>query len=226
MSDLVAIVEGLTEQIFVRDQLAEHLGIRGIWTNAILSGKKGKSGGVPQWASAKNDVLRALKQGNYVTTMFDFYGMPTDWPGREEAAGLPWNQRGDHVENAITQDVANAIGDKFDERQFIPYVQVHEFEALAFADVSILADKTAPLAGPHPQSLGEKFQSILDSAGNPEAINDNYETCPSRRIKEIVKRYRKPLNGPIITKAIGLEKLRRECAHFDGWLTRLEALGV
>jgi hypothetical protein len=40
----------------------------------------------------------------------------------------------------------------------------------------------------------------------------------------LVKRYRKPLDGPAIVGAIGLPKLRQACRHFNDWVTRLEAL--
>ena len=224
MSEIVAIVEGQTEQTFVRDQLAEHLGARGAAIWAVLSGKSRRHGGVRKWASARGDILRTLKEGRYVTTMFDFYAMPTDWPGREEAARLPWDKRGDHVEQAIIEDVKARLDSSFDDRQLIPYIQMHEFEALVFADVGVLAEKTDPLSMWPVGSLKAKFQEILDEAGDPEAINDSYETCPSRRITGHVSRYRKKLNGPIITKAIGLETLRRECTHFDEWVARLEAV--
>jgi len=222
MSEIVAIVEGQTEQTFVRDQLAEHLGARGASLWAVLSGKSRRRGGVHKWESARGDILRTLKEGRYVTTMFDFYAMPTDWPGREEAARLPSDKRGDHVEQAIIEDIRARLDSSFDDRQLIPYVQMHEFEALAFADVGVLSEKTKPLSMRPAGSLRAEFQKILDEAGNPEAINDSYDTCPSRRIKSHVGRYRKKLNGPIITKAIGLDILRRECAHFGEWLTKLE----
>jgi len=224
MSEIVAIVEGQTEQTFVRDQLAEHLGARGASIWAVLSGKSRGHGGVRKWASARDDILRTLKEGRYATTMFDFYAMPTDWPGREEAARLAWDKRGDHVEQAIIEDIRSHLDDSFDDRQLIPYIQMHEFEALAFADVGVLAAKIEPLSMLSAGSLRAKFQKILDEAENPEAINDNYDTCPSRRITGHVSRYRKKLNGPIITKEIGLDTLRRECTHFDEWVASLEAV--
>ncbi len=226
MSEVVAIVEGQTEQAFVRDQLRPHLSAHGTAIWAVLSGKSRRQGGVPKWESARGDIIRTLKEGRYVTTMFDYYAMPTDWPGRTEAANLPWDQRGDHVEQAIIEDLNAFIGDEFDERQMIPYVQMHEFEALAFADVAVLSERTAPLSTHSAEVLSRHFQDVLDEAGAPEAINDDYETCPSRRITGQVKQYRKSLHGPIITRTIGLQRLRQACEHFDEWITRLEAVGA
>jgi len=224
MSEVVAIVEGQAEQTFIRNQLAAHLGSRGVSMWAVLSGKTRKQGGVKKWEIARNDISRTLKEGRYCTTMFDFYAMPADWPGRAEAAGLPWDQRGVHVETAILADITRHIGPDFNPSQFIPYVQVHEFEALMFSDVSTLAQVAAPLCRIGSAYLETQFARILDAAGDPEAINDNYETCPSRRIMALAQGYRKRLHGPIVATRIGLDALRSKCTHFASWLGKLEAL--
>jgi hypothetical protein len=65
MNEIVAIVEGQTEQTFVRDVLAEHLGAGGIAIWAVLSGKTRKQGGVRKWEVARNDIVRTLKEGRY-----------------------------------------------------------------------------------------------------------------------------------------------------------------
>ncbi|MFI4860398.1 MAG: DUF4276 family protein, partial [Phycisphaerales bacterium JB063] len=106
-----------------------------------------------------------------------------------------------------------------------PYVQLHEFEALAFSDVDVLAEVTAPLATvPLVDRLARHYQEILDVAGHPEAINDSYETCPSRRISSKVPAYRKPVHGVFVTKRIGLAALRTKCTHFATWLAKLESV--
>ena len=226
MSEVVAIVEGQTEQTFVSNHLAAHLGGLGITIWAVLSGKSRKQGGVRRWESAKGDILRTLKERRYVTTMFDFYAMPNDWPGRLEASRLPYEQRGTHVEQRIMQAIAEEVGDRFDVRQLIPYVQVHEFEALLFADVAKMAEALAPVCA-HPEDrLVSKFRQMVEAAGPPEAINDHYETCPSRRIAGVVSGYNKVAFGPTIVGRIGLDVLRAGCPHFGQWLGRLEALAA
>ncbi|MCK4658206.1 MAG: DUF4276 family protein [Phycisphaerae bacterium] len=225
MSEIVAIVEGETEQTFVRDQLAAHLGYRGIAIWAVLPGRTRKRGGVKKWESASGDIIRTLKEGRYCTTMFDYYAMPTDWPGRAKAAQKGWAERGSHVESAVLNDIAERMGGSFNRSQFIPYVQVHEFEALMFSDVQELAETSAPLCRfSSAECLERQFRGILEEAGNPEAINDNYDTCPSRRITRLVQRYRKCVHGPIVAQRIGLETLRAECEHFATWIEKLEQL--
>jgi hypothetical protein len=226
MNELVAIVEGQTEQTFVKYHLAAHLVGLGISTWPVLSGKSRKHGGVRKWESAKGDIVRTLAEGRYVTTMFDFYAMPSDWPCRAEASQLPWDQRGAHVEQGIVRAISEAVGGSFDSRQFIPYVQVHEFEALLFSDVAEMAKTLATVCNVREDRLKSAFQDILATAGQAEAINDSYETCPSRRITDVVPAYRKPLHGPIIAGRIGLDILRVACPHFGQWLGRLEAVGT
>jgi hypothetical protein len=225
MVEVVAIVEGPTEQTFVRNQLAAHLGYRDISMWAVLPGKSRRCGGVKEWDVASADIIRTLKEKRYCTTMFDYYAMPDSWPGRVSSKAVLWQDRARHVEQALVADIAETIGDDFDARQFIPYVQLHEFEALAFSEPAVLAAVTGPVARLDPTYLQRHFQSILEEAGHPEAINDSYETCPSRRITSVVRPYRKPLHGPIVTERVGLDVLRAKCTHFATWLDRLESLG-
>jgi hypothetical protein len=156
--------------------------------------------------------------------MFDFYGMPHDWPGRTEAAKMPLGQKGSHIEQALLNDLAASAGADFRRELFIPYVQLHEFEALLFADVDKMAEALSPVSRIGQDHLRARLQGILDEAGQAEAINDDYETCPSRRITGLVPAYRKPVFGPIVAGRIGLDVLRTACPHFGQWLERLESL--
>ncbi len=227
MNEVVAIVEGQTEKAFVRDLLASHLGARGIALSARLPGRVVRRGGVRPWESVRGDLLRTLRErrGRICTTMFDFYGMPEDWPGRAEAVDMPLDRRGDHVEKALLDDLAAHAGEDFRPELFIPYVQVHEFEALLFADVAKMAAVLDPVSPKQKVPLATQFKTILDQAGQPEAIDDGRETCPSRRITRIVPAYTKAIHGPIVAGRIGLDLLRAACPHFGQWLGRLESLG-
>ncbi len=224
MNELVVIVEGETEQTFVRDQLAGHLALFSTSAWAVLPGRHRNHGGVKKWQVARQDIIRTLKEGRYCSTMFDYYAMPADWPGRAQATPQPWSERASIVEGKIYQDISAEMGGRFDPKYFVPYVQLHEFEALAFANVDTLAEVLSSVAKHPSQQLAHKFHEILNTAGYPEAINDGYETCPSRRISSIVPGYKKRVFGPIVTNRIGIEVLRARCSHFGKWLARLELL--
>ena len=118
------------------------------------------------------------------------------------------HERARYVQDMVHAEIAGAMGARFDPKYFIPYVQLHEFEALAFADVDVLVSVLAPLTTLPAETLIERLTAVLDEAKSPEAINDGYETCPSRCISGIVPAYQKRALGPIITGRIGIETLR------------------
>jgi hypothetical protein len=224
VNELVVIVEGETEQTFVRDQLAAHLALHNTTAWAVLPGRRRKSGGAKKWIVAREDIIRTLKEGRYCSTMFDYYALPDDWPGRTKSKKLAWKDRAGHVEVEVQEDIVAAMGVGFDRKYFIAYIQLHEFEALAFADVEKLAEVTEPLSDSSATVLKKKFASILANARHPEAINDSYDTCPSRRIAGVVRAYKKRVHGPIVTNRIGLDVLRQRCNHFAMWLEKLEKI--
>ncbi|MEO1765387.1 MAG: DUF4276 family protein, partial [Cyanobacteria bacterium J06629_18] len=57
---------------------------------------------------------------------------------------------------------------------------------------------------------------------SPEHINDSPVTAPSKRILACCSGYEKPLHGSLIAIDIGLDTIRKQCRHFNQWLTRLE----
>jgi len=63
-----------------------------------------------------------------------------------------------------------------------------------------------------------KLQKIRNSFTTPENINDNSSTVPSKRIKNLMKDYEKPLHGILAALEIGLDFIRQECRYFNNWL--------
>ncbi|MBG0779386.1 MAG: DUF4276 family protein [Desulfotignum balticum] len=69
------------------------------------------------------------------------------------------------------------------------------------------------------------LREINNRFPNPECINDNPETAPSKRLESIFRGfYSKTEHGPIIAEEIGLPAIRQACPRFHQWLTRLEAM--
>ena len=230
MARLLVLVEGVTEETFVNDVLAWHLraqhlpssGLENI--SAKLMGKarsRAQRGGVRGWPEIKKEILRHLKADPdvFLTLMVDYYGMPAAgaraWPGREHAANLPFEKKADFVEDALNKEIEAELGDV---RRFIPFVVMHEFEALLFSDCGRFAHA---IEQPH---LAEKFQVIRGEFGCPEEINDSPTTHPSQQIICLFPEYEKPLHGNFAVLEIGLERIRGECPHFGAWLERLENL--
>ncbi len=153
---IYALVEGQTERGFVTQVLAPHLGMLGLTIQPVLPGKRG---GVPPWSAACDEIQRLLKSGHCCTTMFDFYGMPKDWPGRAEASQYPWQQRAAHVQKQMLADVQAKMGAGFHLQHFVPYVQLHEYEALVFADIGELTSAVASMADKSEKKIARRISA-------------------------------------------------------------------
>ncbi|WP_420267095.1 DUF4276 family protein [Candidatus Magnetominusculus dajiuhuensis] len=86
-AEIVALVEGTTEKIFVADMLAPYLFEKGVIMTPIVISKPGQKGGDVKFDRVKNDINLHLKQrrDTYLTLIVDFYGIKGDWPGLKEA---------------------------------------------------------------------------------------------------------------------------------------------
>ena len=212
------IVEGQTERQFAHEILLPHLssygivGIVQIITTAVQS--KTYRGGVGTYAQIKQNVKRALgRKGCMVTTMLDLYGLPHDMPGRQNfSPAVTGIQQVTLLESLFGEDIA--------DRRFIPYIQLYEYETLLFSDIHAI-DSIIGINGP---TQIQKLQEILTTAGEPEKINDNPNTAPSKRLHHLYPSYQKNPHNLLILKTIPLLKLRSACPHFNSWLTTLELL--
>ena len=224
MTRLLVYAEGQTEEAFVRDVLAPHLYYLGYTrVDARMMGnapQRNRRGGVRPWPEARVDILNHLRADAdiIITTMVDYYGMPSNgagaWPGRPGATAQL--QFPNDIENSLFADVSQCMG--HDTARFIPYVMMHEFEAMLFSDCVGFAH------GIGDSNLAPLFQNIRDGFTSPEDIDDSPATAPSKRIGKLVPRYRKPVQGIQAAVAMGLERIRTECWHFRQWLERLEDL--
>ena len=224
MARVIALVEGPTEEKFVRELLAGELGVVGVWIVATTYGRPRRQAGVPAWSKAEREIIGLLKQdtARYVTTMFDYYGMPRDWPGRKRATERPHGEKAALVEQGMRDSVTASSRVGSLNGRFIPYVQMHEFEALLFSDPQALADVVS--RAPNPHEIRQNFVRIAGAFPTPEQIDDDPVTAPSKRILALARDYQKVTDGNIAASRIGLETMRRECPHFKSWLQRLRAL--
>lgn len=106
-----------------------------------------------------------------------------------------------------------------DARKIIPYIQQHEFEGLLFSDVR--AFSRLPDA---PSGLADGLRQVRTQFPTPEDINDSNVTAPSKRILNLMPRYRKVDSASFLAEEMGLDVIRAECPRFDHWLVRLESL--
>lgn len=217
------ICEGPTEEKFVNELLVPRLISRDIDLRPSVVGQPGKKGGDVSYERLCADVKKRLLDDRqcHCTTLFDFYGLKSDFPGRSRAVNYTnprdrFNTICSHLNAALENDVGeNSI------RRFVPYVQMHEFEGLLFSDPMGFA-----LAIEKP-SLVAPFTKIRNKFQTPEHINDGPHTAPSKRVISLFPpdtRYEKPTLGALAASGIGVEVIRQECRLFDNWLTTLANL--
>lgn len=219
------IVEGQTEQTFVREILGPEMSHKGIFLCPILIGTPGHRGGDVRFDRAKNDIEKFLKQrvDTYVSTMFDYFRIDRNWPGKETVSQtiddgtiLSAEEKAKIMESETLTEIKKLFPDCNAENRFIPYIAMHEYEALLFSDADILAQKTGiPV---------DQIAGILSEYNGPEEINENPVKTPSKRLEALKPGYRKVAMGKAIADSIGIQVIRDQCPHFSDWLTRLEKL--
>lgn len=220
MIDVVVVGEGRTEATFVSTVLAPIFGERNISlkSHLIKTGEGGRGG-----ALSPARVIKALRNtlreraDTFVTTFFDLYGLRPGFPGAASDATDPL-ARCVAIERSLADAVIRESGCRVD--RFIPHIQPYEFEALLFADVSKFGETRPDWVRFQPD-----LQRVRDAALTPEHIDGGATTHPSARLQRILKpHYQKPVYGSAVAQRIGLDRIRSECRHFNGWLTRLENL--
>ncbi|WP_017324544.1 DUF4276 family protein [Synechococcus sp. PCC 7336] len=225
MARLYLFAEGQTEQTFADDLIRPYLAQHNVFMNKPVliahAKKKGRihRGGGRKYTPMRNDIIRLLKQDRaenaFFTTMIDLYAIHPDFPGLAEAKRITQNplERVEFLEQKFAED----IGD----RRFIPYIQLHEYEAYLFSEPAcfeyLSAGKIREI---------KTLQDIASQYETPELINDGPQTAPSKRIIAQFPDYgqSKSTFGPQLAERIGLQSIRNKCLHFHEWLTKLESL--
>lgn len=189
MPRLYLFAEGQTELTFASTVLSEYLANRGVYmqpplliAHARRSGKAHRGGG-RNYSPMKDDILRLLAQEKgrdvFFTTMIDLYAIHPDFPGLGSAEALrhiPF-QRVEALEQAFAAD----IGDP----RFLPYIQLHKFEAYLFSDLSWFEY----FYDGHRKQIAT-LEAIAAQYVSPELIDDGPETAPSKRIIAHLPDYR------------------------------------
>ncbi|MEA5601448.1 DUF4276 family protein [Nostoc sp. UHCC 0252] len=227
MVRLYLFAEGQTEQTFADTLIKPHLAQHEVFMHyprlIAHARKKGKvhRGGGRNYEPMKNDILRSLKEDSnpdaFFTTMIDLYAIAPDFPGLAEAESKRQNpvQRVEFLEQRFADDISDP--------RFIPYIQLHEYEAYLFADPTCFeyldARRTKEI---------EALKAIANQHETPELINDGQQTAPSKRIIARFPDYEKakPAFAPQLAERIGLQIIRSRCPHFNTWLSQLESLNT
>lgn len=223
MKRIFVVTEGQSETNFVKKVLDPYFLTMGktlipnmVCTKVDKSKGKMYKGGMSNYEKAHKTIEKCLsytkKTDTFVTTMFDFYGLPNDTPGM------------DKIKNCATKyDAVTVIekemmdNEKLSRPIYFPYIQLHEFEALLFTNLDFLAEH-------YFEYDIQPLKKCLIEKKNPELINDSKETAPSKRILSCIPDYDKAGVGVAILEKIGVDALCASCKHFSEWIDRIKRL--
>ena len=221
MKKIFIVTEGQSETNFVNRVMIPYFASRCVLIPITVitktDSRHGKTykGGVDNYGQIRNTLLKTLanaakNKNSCVTTMFDFYRLPTDVPGVLEAAKeIDPYKKVEMIEHEILKK------EGYDGKFFFPYIELHEFEAMIFSDITKLKeayfeDDLTPLT------------ECVKEQSNPELINGGTETAPSKRIINCINCFDKANVGVDVLEKIGIENIAKKCHHFSKWLRHIE----
>lgn len=217
------LVEGRTEFNFVNQILRYQFKESSVSISiSMLTTKRDEklgrkySGGSPSYEKVKREISLFLKDTSpkfRLTTMIDLYKFPDGFPKYNEMKTSPYNR---------VRKMEEEFYKHFEDPRFIPYIQLHEYEAILFSN---------------PQKFSEVYENVdkgirnligISLIQNPEEINDGENTAPSKRIIKEIPRYEfeKSSAGANVAEHIGLEEIQKKCPHFKEWVDKLEKLAT
>lgn len=217
MKRLVFIVEGETEEAFVNTILRPYFQGCGLYNSVQCFKIKHTQGGMHKYSYVRNDVLNTIYEHDVVvTTMFDLYALPHSFPGYEESQTIDDHlKRVVFLEAKMKEDLEQKQNRQFNN--YIPYIQLHEFEALAFSSTNgfeaLFEDNEMNYKG---------ICEVIETFPNPENINDLPETAPSKRMQKLIRGYNKVAYGISLIEYTGIDIILRKCPHFRYWIENLK----
>ena len=131
MKTIYIYCEGPTEESFINTVLYPYFFALGIYVRPIVcetrrDANRKYRGGVSRYAKIKSELMILCKSHphEYVTTMFDYYAMPSDTPGIADATTDIF-ERINKIESIINEDIG--------ERNCKFHFMLHEFEGILFS---------------------------------------------------------------------------------------------
>ena len=211
MKRLYIIVEGQTEQEFVNSLIAPYMQQHGVYTVTPLLIRTSKTGrgGFVNYEHLKNDIKKLLsseKSDFVVSTFVDFFKIP-EVPQKER-----WEKKATHIEQV--EEMEQCIAENINDSRFIPYIQLHEFEALLFSSNKGFESFFS-------ENHAKDTQHIIDTFNNPEDINTTPTGAPSKRLLAIKNDYDKVIEGNLIALEVGINDILAKCPRFRAWIEKL-----
>jgi hypothetical protein len=224
MANIFLIVEGQTEEQFYKNILKEYYvnpdgSYRHFFYVIVMPTKKNiysrkQKGGRITYQACVDNVRRFLagaSHANLVMLVLDYYGLDPSFKDNLSGTQFSLDSRVDSIQDRLENDI--------NDKRFKFRLQVHEFEAFLFSDPVAIADHFK-----QPSTFNE-LQKILNTFDdNPELINDNPKTAPSKRLDSLYGKFGKTTDGLIIARNIGIEIIRGKCRRFDKMCSEIDKL--
>lgn len=212
MKRLLFIVEGSSEEEFIKQVLAPYLLGFGIYDARPMQiqTSQGQKGGFVNFEHLKNDILRILKSEKevVVTTFVDFFRLPQkNFPNANDCFGKIGS-------DAQIDCLESAMEAQFNDHRFIPYIQKHEFEALLFSS-------NKGFEKFFEAKFSNKTADVVNQFTNPEEINSTPMGAPSKRLLELIPDFAKASDGVEIAQEIGIQTILQKCPRFAAWVQSL-----
>jgi len=226
MKRLYLTVEGQTEQAFAVDVLQPHLcSFNVMVVKPRLTGLHARRGGrIPTggllhtFGHSLGDIRRWMSEDKSsdvrFSMMIDLYSLPNDFPGYAEAMEL----NDPHAQAAALEE---SLASELADSRFIPYLQVHEFEALVLANPDSFLEWFDGV-----EKQVAKLRAECELFDTPEKINHGQHSHPKARIKKHFIDYDENVDGPVLAQYVGVDGIKQKCPHFAQWLNKLEQLDV
>lgn len=212
MKRIYIVVEGQTEQEFVNEVLRPYFNKFEIYnvTPLLLRTSRIGRGGFVNYQHMKNTIMPQLKSmanDLIITSLVDFFRIPNNIPNYEKCMAL--SNKIDRI-NSLEQ----AINDDIDDDRFFSYIQLHEFEALIFANNNGFEKYCS-------DNVISETNKIIQSYDNPENINSTPEGAPSKRILSVFHSYDKVNDGNILALEVGINEMLNKCPRFNLWINKI-----
>ena len=201
------VCEGQTETDFIKQLNKNYFNKINISLKPVgINDKQKNIGGNVSIARVVNFLHNHSNMYNMLTTFIDFYGLKNKD-----------NKKVSELEEEIKKEFYK--DNKYKNKILIPYIQMHETEALWFSDINaIIQVKNAN------KKQKEDLSKIIEKYKNPEDINDSYETAPSKRLENIFCDYSKVIDGKEISNKISINIFIEKCPRFSKWVNEISNL--
>lgn len=220
MKRIHCIVEGQTEVRVFSSLLTPYI-YEKTGAHILFTPIKHTGGGIVKFSKILPELRNHLNdKEKIVTTYFDYYGINSTHKFKHFQEAKVNNNNANIGVQLLEKGMIDSLIEKgINTRNFIPYIQLHEFEALLFS-----SDEGFDFQFDNPRVI-DQLNDIRNRYPNPEDINDSPTTAPSKRILKILENfgecYVKTADGENIATIVGIEKMIEMCPRFRNWINKL-----